>query len=375
MSKIRPVKKCYRCGNILQVDSPTEKGYITKEILEASPSGALLLCDECHEEQSKENKGEPNVPEDLLRMLKGAKASDALIVYVIDLFSFECAFSSKINELIQKLNLIVIANKSDLFPKSSYPSLRSFVSHRFRTKGLMIKDDDVFLTSLSSLGDVSEIKREIEERRNGHDVYIIGARTSGQTFFLNAFLRGYSNVSTRYVTTKEYEGKGERYMQIPLDMSSTLFQTPPISLSNSILGIMDLESALTIMPKDIIKTRKASLKPGEGLFFGPLAFLFYEKSNSHHVELEIRASMKIDIVKANDLSKEKTFTKLRNASSLELKIGDLEYYDAYDIEIEESGKRDIGVAGLGFVSFKGDNQKFRIYVPRGVAIYCSRSKM
>jgi ribosome biogenesis GTPase A len=77
------------------------------------------------------------VSPDFLTMLSDAKASDALIVYVVDLFSFECSFSSKVNEIIRSLPLVILANKRDLMPKEAKDEdLREYVAHRFRASGL-----------------------------------------------------------------------------------------------------------------------------------------------------------------------------------------------------------------------------------------------
>ena len=39
--------------------------------------------------------------------------------------------------------------------------------------------------------------------------------------------------------------------------------------------------------------------------------------------------------------------------------------DMFDITIDETGSRDLGILGLGRVSFIGNNQKLRIIVPKG----------
>ena len=50
-------------------------------------------------------------------------------------------------------------------------------------------------------------------------------------------------------------------------------------------------------------------------------------------------------------------------------------FDMYDVKIDQEGERDIGILGLGWISFKGNNQTFRVSVPKGVYIYTSRSKV
>ena len=51
--------------------------------------------------------------------------------------------------------------------------------------------------------------------------------------------------------------------------------------------------------------------------------------------------------------------------------------EIFDIAINnESGSyRDLGFAGLGWVSMKATNQKLRVYVPKCLSIYTSRPKV
>ena len=56
-------------------------------------------------------------------------------------------------------------------------------------------------------------------------------------------------------------------------------------------------------------------------------------------------------------------------------VTDIKDFDAYDLEIKETDERDIGIAGLGWVHLEGNNQLFRIHVPKGVYVYTTRSKV
>ncbi|MBR6866370.1 MAG: hypothetical protein IKM80_03910 [Bacilli bacterium] len=50
--------------------------------------------------------------------------------------------------------------------------------------------------------------------------------------------------------------------------------------------------------------------------------------------------------------------------------------DVFDFVLEEDGPRDIGIAGLGWVSFEGNaGDVFRIYVPKNIGAYASRAKI
>ena len=50
-------------------------------------------------------------------------------------------------------------------------------------------------------------------------------------------------------------------------------------------------------------------------------------------------------------------------------------FDMYDVTIQQDGDRDIGILGLGWISFKGNAQTFRVTVPKGVYIFTSRAKV
>jgi hypothetical protein len=49
--------------------------------------------------------------------------------------------------------------------------------------------------------------------------------------------------------------------------------------------------------------------------------------------------------------------------------------DIFDLPVTEKGRRDIGVAGLGWFTFEGAGQTFRFYVPKGIGVYGSRAKV
>ena len=50
-------------------------------------------------------------------------------------------------------------------------------------------------------------------------------------------------------------------------------------------------------------------------------------------------------------------------------------FDVYDFEITEVGDRDIGILGLGWFHFIGNKQTYRVFVPKGVYVYTTRSKI
>lgn len=376
MSQFNVVRRCYGCGAALQSEDPKEKGYIGKELLDNSPLGAPLFCEECWKTTRYNSvpSGATASP-DFLSMLRDAKASDALIVYVVNVFSFECSFIPEVNEILEGLKVLVIANKRDLLPKKADDDeLRSYVARYFRKAKLSVRKDDVCLLSLRSAMDVSDAVKKIEEARKGHDVYVIGAAGAGKTVFVNAYLRSYANRSNRPVSIAKYPRTSLDVMTIPLDSSSSLFDTPGTSAENSVLSKVGPLQLHGIVPQTEIKPRVYSLGEKERLLFGQgLAMVTLTKGK--RTSLVVYCSNEMPLSKRLGTKLEDAFFKIvRQVGNMPREISPSDF-DAFDIDIEETGQRDIGIEGLGWFSFKASGQSFRLYVRKGVSLYTGTPKI
>ena len=376
MSKLNIVRRCHNCGVILQADDPKAEGYIDPAILE-NTRAQVLFCNKCFEE-SRYNfvPRTPKVSPEFLSMIEDAEASDALIVYVVDLFSFENSFVPEVTEIIEGLNILIIANKRDLLPKACKDEdLREYVAHRARNAHFRVTRDDVILTSLTSLGDTTAIIEEIENRRKRHDVYIVGATGAGKTQLISSFIHSYSNTSNRAITSANYPGTSLRVMQIPLDTSSYMYETPGISLDNTIGSKLDLEGIQAVTPTQPIKARSITMDEGDTLIIGGVA----------RIELRKGEKQEIKAYFAHDVTLMKARVRVEDTFFRKAAIGSLvpsskalaapSDFDAFDLSVEETGPRDIGVAGLGWICFEGNAQTWRIYTPKNVAIYTTRAKV
>ncbi|MDY6429868.1 MAG: GTPase [Bacilli bacterium] len=378
MSKFNLVRRCYNCREVLQTENPGEIGYIKPEVVEKARPESILFCDKCYEAQ-KYNfvQATPAVSDDYLSMLKDAEASDALIVYVVDLFSFETTFNADISWILRNNHLLIIANKRDLLPaKVKDKDLKEYVAHRFRVAGLPAKSEDVFLASLSSGSDTTLIGKEIEKRRARHDVYIIGGRGAGKTLFLSAMLKHYQNSSGRKILTTNYPGTSIKVMQIPLDSSSYVFDTPGIAIDNSILIKLNQRDVLDLTDMETLKKRKMVLSKETHIMFGRLVRL--DLLSDEKVALDCYFPSSVTVERFSDKEIKRLFDNLEANKDLlpaSNEVTSKNDFDIFDLEIEEKGRRDIGIAGLGWFSFEGQNQRYRIYVPKGVALYASRAKI
>ena len=376
MSGFNFIRRCHNCGAILQGDDPHKPGYIHPEALKLGAK--VLFCDSCFEE-SKYNFSPktPKVDEDYLSMLEDAEASDALIVYCLDLFSFENSFIPEVTSTIQGLPLIVVANKRDLLPlETSDEELREYVAHRCRADGLTCVKDDVMLVSLAYGSDVSGIWEIINAKRRAHDVYVIGASGSGKTQLISALLHHYSNPTGEAVGYKKYPGTELTVMSIPLDMSSYLYDTPGTSLSNSVVSRVDETNLARLLPVKAVEPTSFRMAEGDSLFIGGIARV--ELHKGERTDIDVYVAPKVDLIKTRSEDPEKLFFKKLEKGAIiptATKGKVPSDYDAYELTIDEVGRRDIGIAGLGWFSFEGNHQQWRIYVLKGVGLYATRAKI
>jgi 30S ribosome assembly GTPase len=378
MSKVNVVRRCYSCGVILQTSDKKKEGYVNPDVLER-PLDTVLFCEKCYKEKAYNiAPAEASVSPDFLTMLLDAKASDALIVYVVDLVSFECSFNTELIDTIKGLNVLVLANKRDLMPKEAKDAdLKEYVAHRFRVASLPVQASDVLLLSLTTLVDLTEVKKVIEKRRKRHDVYIIGPIGAGKSFFLSAYLRNFDNPSGKAIVTADYPGTHLSVMQIPLDRSSMIYDTPGTGIDNSLRGKAEPEVNRVIVPESPLKKRSFTLAKGESLLLGGLARLDLLSSDKKKLPLNAYFASGVQIKKVLHHGEEafqKSLAKdaLKPSTHLVKALKDL---DVYDVVVDELGSRDLGIAGLGWFNFPGLGETFRIYVPKGVSIYTSRAKI
>lgn len=377
MAQISQIRKCYNCGAVLQSNDPSKEGYVSKEVLE-NGSQNFLFCNKCFEiERFQPKTNEPLVGEDLLTIVKDAKAKDALLVYVINLFSFEASFSHKINEIINGMNILVVANKFDLMPKgTNEDETREYVAHRFRADGVKIDRDNIVLANAFDDDTARNIIAQIYELKNGKDVYIIGSKLAGKTTLIDSFLRVYKNLSQGNIISQEYPGTSSRVLQLPMSSRTMMYEIPSIPHNNSILYNLDANATRKIYVTEPVEYRDFTLKEDEVLYFGGMSFI--ELVEGKKTSIRCYFSNDVQIKKRSNRKCEETFVKEITKKAIKpycLRIKTVKDLDVFEIKITESNYRDIGIQGLGWFNFLAKGQTFRIYVPKGVSIYTSRPKI
>ncbi len=375
MSELKRIRRCYGCGVILQTVDANLPGYVPEEQL---VKHEVVLCQRCFRMQhygKDEHTGDPTVNEEFHKILEAAQKENALIVYVFDLFSFESSFVTAFNEKIKGLTTLIVANKRDLLPREvNDQKIHDYVAKRAQEAGMVVSD--IVITSSIKNYNMDELKEKIQTRREGRNVYFIGAASSGKSSIINNFIKNYSNTTSMLITTSPFPGTTLRVIEIPLDESSFLFDTPGISVDNSLLFKVEKEILKIITPMKEVKPRTFQLNPGQSLIFGGLArFDFVE---GKHTGFSVYMANPVDITRAKLERADRTMdsqirTKtVRPISKIVRDVTDLE---AFEITITETNRLDVGITGLGWVTFKGNGQVIRVMIPKGVKAYVKPAKI
>jgi ribosome biogenesis GTPase A len=178
------------------------------------------------------------------------------------------------------------------------------------------------------------------------------------------------------IITECYPNTNVKVIRIPLDNNSFIYDTPGLGNDNSVQAKIERNALRLLLITSPIKRRNITIAKNQTILLGGLVRI--DLLNDEKTALRIYISDKINIKKFSSSMINKQFNKILEKGSLHPTSTNyvrLEQFDAFDILVEEKGPRDIGIQGLGWFSFEGNDQQFRIYVPKGVSIYTSRAKI
>jgi len=378
MGKQSRVLRCYHCGAILQCENENEKGYIIPESLHRATPIQIIYCDRCFETMKAFNNSEleQKVDQEVLKILDDAFATDALIIWVVDLFSFNGTLNSEIAKKVKKLNVIVVGNKRDLFPLNvKDESLVEYLNTTFNAYG--IKPKSVRLLGATNKIDSKQLIDSVNTARKGHDVYMIGNSTSGKTSIINRAMKGFENKTTRQIKTITYPGTNVNVLEIPLSRSSFFYELPGISQTTSATGKLEKDVVRQIVPKKAVKLITRTMSAGDALMVGSLAAFEIIKgktTNYRFYSAEGVETRKVQSKKLDDYINENNIRRFARPVSERL-VSFLDY-DMFEYAMENDKKwHDIAIEGLGWLSFIAQGQMIRVRLPKGVALKESIAKI
>lgn len=356
------VKKCFGCGAIIQSDNEKNIGYVPKNAAQRDH----ILCKRCFQLKNYHILQETNLTkDDFLGFLDEIAQKDCLVVYIIDLFDFSGSLIPGFMRHIGNNDVLVLANKRDLLPKSvKERKLEHWVRRQLKEEG--IKPIDVVVTSGKKNMNLDHIYDSIMDLRKGRDVYVVGVTNVGKSTFINALLKHYAKVEEQnLITVSEFPGTTLHFIEIPLDDSTCLYDTPGIINDTQMTHLIDIHDIKAIIPQSELRPMGFQLDEKQSIYFDGLGRIDFVSGESASFVAYFSKNLKIHR------------TKLENADGLynrhktfKYEIEGMESIDdmkSYEFKLP-AGKCDIVICGLGFITISSKGGKVRVKVPPKISV-------
>ncbi len=354
--------KCYGCGAIIQNENEKHIGYVPKSVMNSEN----ILCQRCFQLKNYHKLQDSHMTkDDFFKILQMIGEKDCLVVYMVDLFDFNGSLIPGIMRHISYNDMIVLANKRDILPKSvKQRKLEHWVRRQLKEEG--IKPIDVIITSGKKNMNLDKIYDVIMEKRKGRDVYVVGVTNAGKSTFINALLRHYAQIEDQYlITASEFPGTTLNLIEVPLDDHSFLYDTPGIVNESQMTHLLKSKDIQKVIPQSELRPIVFQLNSGQTLYFGGLARMDYINGERASFVAYFSKNLKIQRTKT-----EKADDLYNRHKTLQYEIDDIQTIQqmkTYEFKITQE-KCDIVISGLGFITVNALGGKVRVYAPPHISV-------
>ena len=322
-------KTCIGCGSILQNKDSNQVGYVSD--LEKD------LCERCfkirhyNQYQTVEKTNQDYIP-----ILKQIANTNDLVLLVVDLWNM----SLKIQEILSYFqdHVLLVMTKRDLLPRSLYEQrLLDYMNHESFVDKIMISSQKNYQFDL--------LYEKIKQHQTSNQVYVVGLTNAGKSTMLNQMIKNYTNLETT-ITTSMQPSTTLGMIEIPIDETLTLIDTPGILDEGNFLNVVSPKMMKKMIPKKEIKPISYQIKGKQSIWIEDICSLDVTDND-------------VVFYVANTLKTER-FYKEKDTSHLVSHTFTLE------------GKQDIVIPGLGFIKVvkPGD---ITIHVPEQVNVFIRNS--
>ncbi len=365
---------CLGCGVKIQTTSPNKLGFLPKAaLLNIEKNGRQTLCQRCFKIKNYNNFTKTNITSsEVVDILDKLKEKRGLAVMVVDVFAFSSTLIKDINSHLHNKDLIVVANKFDLIPKSVKPEkIIRYIAEKLKIN--KINPLAITLVSAKKRHGIAETKELIDKYRQGKDVYILGVTNVGKSTFINALLNEFTGDNKDVVTTSYFPNTTLNIVKIPIDKNSFLIDTPGIINEYQYIHYFDENTLKIATPKKELKPKIYQLNSGQTVFIGGLVRFDFLEGNKHSFVFYTSNELLLHRTKleqADNLFEKHRGTLLSppNVENID-KIGSMKR-NHFAIKKQ---KVDIVIAGLGWVSVDADDIEVDVYVSKKVSVHVRKS--
>lgn len=360
--------KCQGCGVQIQTTNKDEAGYTPA----SSIKNEDVLCRRCFRlKHYNETQDVSVTDDDFLNMVSSIRKANGLVVHVIDIFDVHGTLITGLPRIVGNNPIVLVGNKIDLLPKSTNNrKLEQWLRASANEAGIKVKD--VFLISSKKGHGVEELAQQIDRYRNKESVYIVGTTNVGKSTFINHLIKQSSGLKN-VITTSYFPGTTLGFIEIPLDKSTFLVDTPGIVNKQQMAHYVSDKDLKLITPTKEVKARGYQLHDEQTLFFGGLARLDFIEGDKQSFVCYFSNQLPIHRTKLEnaDALYEKQLGKLLLPPDEET-ITSLPTFTKNTFRVKEENM-DIVFPGLGWVTVKSGNATVIAHSPKGVAVSIRKS--
>lgn len=344
--------RCIGCGSIIQSHDTKLPGYVPSSKLDSED----IVCRRCFRLKNYNEVIPVSLTkEDYFNIISSIGEKDALIVKIIDIFDIEGSIIPQIQKLTNNNDLIVIANKVDLLPKSVKENkLKHHLTKIMADNNL--KPLDIYLMSAIKNKNLDSIIKKVLELADGRDIYVVGATNVGKSTFINQILKNYTD-GTDVITVSSNAGTTLDLIEIPFD-NFNIIDTPGLINEEQITHYLSPKTLKLTTPKKEIKPKNYQLNSNQTLFIGGLARVDFVKGDQANFVCYISEQLNIHrtkLEKADNLYNTSLYNVLTPPFTGE------EYpLKKHKFSIKNDKKYDIVLPGLGFITVIG-NATLEVY--------------
>ncbi|MBQ9124713.1 MAG: ribosome biogenesis GTPase YqeH [Acholeplasmatales bacterium] len=343
------IKKCKGCGALLQDEFSEKAGFIPKLTLESK------YCKRCFRMMHYNEL--PKIVasnEDYEKVIDSVIAKNGLIVFVVDLFAFKATFNKKMIDKIRNKNVILVANKYDVLPKST--NISNVVEWLSRQcEKVFFKVDAIHIVSSKKGYYIDDLTRTIDMARKERDVYFVGCANVGKSSLINALLKKNTSIKDDVISTSNIPGTTLNEIRIPFFEDNKAFIDTPGLINNSdVLNQLLPNTYNKIIPNDEMKPITYQITNDNAIFLAGLASIEFKCKERISVIVYASKNLYIHRCKSSNVDNlyQTQLGKLLNPP-MEEEIKNLKYTDM-NINLDGRAKQNIWFSGFGFVSVIGE---------------------
>lgn len=342
------VRKCKGCGAILQDERENEMGFLPKLTTESK------YCKRCFRMMHYNEL--PKIVasnDDYERVIDDVISKNGLIVFVVDIFAFKATFNKKMIDKLRNKNVILVANKYDVFPKST--NISSVVNWLSREcEKIFFKVDAIHIVSSKKGYFIDDLTNTIDLARKDRDVYFVGCANVGKSSLINALLKKNTSIKDDVISTSVIPGTTLKEIRIPFFEDNKAFiDTPGLINEADVLNQLLPKSYNKIIPDREINPITYQITNNNAIFFAGLASIEFECDNPVSVIVYSAKDLYIHRCKKERVKElfNNQLGKLLCPPTIE-EVPNIKYISKY-LEFDGNKKMDIWFSGFGFISIIG----------------------